>query len=191
MSRSSRSHFRINQYSLVASVRCSVGYIWGSSVACVAVLHNPCLRVVVISCLLRTCSGLEESWFSTLFGLPQTIIASPEALSSSAEARSVTASTRLLRVRSVNVVAKATRLTYPAVVGARSAWASSADRLRGLAWAAVLANLPSDLLEHLLSLEKLQDHNLGFIFVKVNFALLQFSLEFLIISVLFGYLPGS
>ena len=160
--------------------------------ACVAVLHNLCWRVVVVSFFLHTCSGLEESWLTTLFWEPQIISAGPILLTSTtAEARSIATSTRLLRVSSISVGAKATRLTYSAVVGARSAWTSSADRLRGLAWAAILANLPSDLLEHLLSLEKLQDHNLGFIFVKVNFALLQFSLEFLIISVLLGYLPSS
>lgn len=57
--------------------------------------------------------------------------------------------------------------------------------------AAVLADLASDFLEHLLSLEKLQDHNLGFVFIEIDLALGHLPLEFSLLSVLLGQFPGA
>jgi len=59
------------------------------------------------------------------------------------------------------------------------------------AHAAVLADLSSDFLEHLLSLEKLQDHNLGFVFIEIDLALGHLPLEFSLLGVLLGQFPGA
>lgn len=54
-----------------------------------------------------------------------------------------------------------------------------------------LFNLSSDLLKHLLSLEKLEDHDLSFTFIKIDFTLGKFGLPCLLIRVLLGDLPRS
>lgn len=51
--------------------------------------------------------------------------------------------------------------------------------------------MPSDLLKHLLGLEKLKDHDLGFTLFKIDFCLSKFSLVGLVIRVLLGEFPSS
>lgn len=54
-----------------------------------------------------------------------------------------------------------------------------------------LANLPSDFLEHLLGLEKFEDHDLGLVLVEIDLTLGDLSFEFGLLSFLLHNLPGA
>ena len=75
--------------------------------------------------------------------------------------------------------------------GTPAAHTTNALLALGLAEALVATYLTPDLLEHLLSLEKLQDHNLSLRLVKVNLALCKLRLERLLFGVLLGNLPSA
>lgn len=63
--------------------------------------------------------------------------------------------------------------------------------LANVATSVELFGLASDLLEHLLSLEEFQDHDLSLTLIKVNLALCKFLLISRIISLLLGNLPST